>query len=104
MQERCKHQRFPLNLPTKIQLENTDGRQVLELVTRNVSASGALFQTEPSICEGTRVKLDLTLNNKRLIALTGKASLVRVKGQVSRSDLSGVAVCFAQDYEIVGKQ
>ena len=69
--------------------------------TVDVSASGALFRTDANVPVGTPVKIELFLPLDELKKLAGKKARIKVSGAVIRSDHSGVAVCFDENYEIL---
>ena len=101
-ENRRKHERFALALRARIEMVTSKGKQVMDLLTRDVSAGGAFLNTRESIPEGTQVKLELTASNERLRKLTGAHSLIKVQGKVVRSDPTGIAISFDRSYRILG--
>lgn len=100
MEERRKHERFPLQVPARVEVVTPEGRQVLDLQTSNVSAGGASFDTKEHIVVGTEVRINITLPSERLEELTGAQSLVKVLGKVVRSGPAGLAISFYENYEV----
>lgn len=99
--ERRKYKRFLLALPTRLEVITSERKQVFNLLTRNVSAGGAYFNTDTPILEGTQVRVGLTIATDKLKELTDSKTLIRVKGRVNRADPGGIAVCFDEDYRIL---
>ena len=100
--DRRTHERFPLALKVKIEVLTSGKRRMFNALSRDVSAGGAFLLTREFIPEGTPVKLDLSLPNKRLKEITGAQTLIKVQGSVVRSDPTGMAISFDTNYEIVG--
>ena len=100
MRERRKYERFELRLPARIEAFTTNGPQVLNLTTSIISAAGGFFRTEKSICEGTNVRLRLTIISERLTELTDTKGLIEVEGKVIRTSSTGIAICFNGEYQV----
>jgi hypothetical protein len=100
MIEKRKLERFELSVPARIQGE--ENRNILELATRDVCASGAFFHTDRSLPEGTKVRIDLLLPLERLKSfLEGyDHAHVSLTGKVSRIEPRGMAICFDNNYSI----
>lgn len=101
--ERRKLQRFTLEIPAKIEVIGA-GKQrgKIELLTDNICAGGAFFKTPRPLPEGTQVKIDMVLPLEHLKRLSEKYSraYIKVSGTVLRTDPSGMAVSFDEDYEL----
>ena len=95
MVERRKLERFDLMLPAKI--EGLDLRKGVHnnVLTRNISAGGAFLETTKYLPENSRIKVDL-------VVPTGV--LVKVTGAVLRSEPTGFAVCFDDEYKLIPLQ
>lgn len=106
MQERRARERFKLRLPSKIEVEPlASGEQVaiLKLETDNICSGGAFFQALNPLVKGTRVKIDIMLNLlDRRYPMSG-GSLVKVKGEVLRSEPTGMAVRFDRRHTILSQ-
>ena len=102
MKERRKFERFSLNLPARIETMISDKKQIFEFNARDISASGAFFDTTSPFSEGTRFKLNLTAQSERIKELTGAQSFIECEGVVIRSTPHGMAICFDKDCQILG--
>jgi len=102
MNDRRQFERFNLTVPARIETIVSNKKQVFELKTRDISASGAFIDTTSPFSEGTRFKLNLTIQSKRIKELTGAQSLIECEGSVVRSTPKGVAVRFNGDCNIIG--
>ena len=102
-EERRRLERFDLEAPTKIEVQIGAGRRdVLSLMTRDISSRGAYVNTRQPLEEGVSVKLELLLSVEmlqRFVGARGKAR-VRVKGKVVRVDENGMAIQFDRKYVI----
>jgi len=101
MQERRKYERFPLRLPGKIEVVISAKQEVLDVVTTDVSAGGALFHTVEPIPEGAGVKVSLVVGSERIKEMTGAQGLVKVEGTVVRSSPTAMAICFEEKHQIM---
>jgi hypothetical protein len=99
---RRTHERFPLVLKVKIEVVTSGERRMFNALSRDVSAGGTFLHTREFIPEGTEVRLDLALPNKRLKEITGAQTLIKVHGKVVRSDPTGMAISFDRNYKILG--
>ena len=105
MKEKRKLERFDLELPATIQfLTPGQEKSLLNLLTTNISSGGAYFHTPQPLPKGTPVKIDLILPLGRLKKLKddSKQAYIKVTGTVLRSESEGMAICFDQDYQLVG--
>jgi len=99
--ERRKMERFTLQLPAKLAMVAEDSEQaILELLTSDVCAGGAFFQTGQPLPPGTEVKIDLVLPLDELKKLEGKKALIKVKGAVVRTTRDGMAIAFNEHFDI----
>ena len=101
--ERRNYERFNLGLPATVEFLEPAKRNSLSVTTGNISAGGVFFPTANSIAEGTKVRLNLTVTSKHLEEQTGAQGLIRIRGRVVRSTSVGIAISFAQDYQITRK-
>lgn len=105
MKERRKLERFDLELLGRVEFINeTHKEEMLNLLTCNVCSGGAYFSTSQLLPEGTRVKIDLVLPLDKLTRLKDefRHAYIKVTGRVLRSESGGMAICFDEDYEIMG--
>lgn len=102
MDERRKHERFNLIIPTRLVLTNdAKEAEVVEINTCNISAGGVYFRMQQYIPEGTQVSLSFVLPLEKLVRVFGAKSFVQIKGKVIRVDMEGVAIGFNKNYEIM---
>lgn len=101
MKERRASERFQLELKGRLETLHTDQPVVMEVLTWDISARGALLSAPESLPEGTRFRLRLTVPSEKIKELTGAQSIIRVEGQVIRSTPTGMAVCFDGSYQIL---
>ena len=97
MKERRKHDRFTYHLPVRIKVLNSGNGKVLDLVTKDISASGAYFATLTSFPEGTRFKLDFTSPTDDLQGFRDIESLKKCTGRLVRSTNVGIAIQFDKE-------
>jgi hypothetical protein len=100
MEERREHERYVIELPAKIAVVTSEGENILEALTSNICARGALFDTEETIPVGTAVIVDLKVGNKSLRELAGANALITVTGRVARSDSTGTVITFDKNYQV----
>jgi hypothetical protein len=75
-------------------------KKVLDLNTRDVSASGTFIPTLTSFPEGTRFNLDFTIPTDCIKVLKGMKSLKSFKGNMVRSTDHGMAIQFDRECQI----
>lgn len=93
--EKRKMERFSLELPTCITVNNSNRKQeTFEFKISNVSADGAFIKTDEPLSVGTEVSISMILSLKRIKKIREKKSLINVSGSVIRRDEKGMAVCF----------
>ena len=95
MVERRKLERFDLRLPAKIEGLGLGKGVHNSALTRNISAGGAFLETTKHFPENSRIKVDLAVP-------TGV--LVKVSGAVLRSEPTGIAVLFDNEYQLTPLQ
>ena len=61
MDDRRKYERLSYPFPVRLETITTNGKQVLNLVTRDISAGGTFISTSTSFSEGTRYVQPLTV-------------------------------------------
>ena len=99
MDDRRKYERLSYPFPVRLQTITTNGKQVLNLATRDISAGGTFIPTTTSFPEGTRFILELTFPSndqadKYLKTLNG------CKGSLVRSTPHGVAIQFDRNCQM----
>jgi hypothetical protein len=99
--DRRKYERFDIGLPARMETVFSNKKQVFDLVTRDVSASGAFVSTNSPFPEGLRIKMTLTTHNERIAELTGSQSLIECEGSIVRTAPTGVAIHFKKHCQIL---
>ena len=105
MNNQRRIERFDLELPATIELLEADQEEtVYNLLTKNVCSGGAYFHTLEPLPEGTQVKIDLVLPLDKLKKLKDeyRQAYIKVTGKVLRSESEGMAICFDDDFQIIG--
>ncbi len=95
------YDRYDVELTSFLQLVGEEETTSVEIVTKDVSAGGAFFETDRPIANGTEVKVDLVMPVSKLTMMRASRAHIRVSGVVTRADKKGIAVCFDKDYQIV---
>jgi hypothetical protein len=103
MKEKRRLERFDLSVPARLEGLGR-GRQgdIIHLQTSDICSGGAFFQTEQSLPEGTKVRIEIVLplrGLKKFLAEYEHAQ-IQVTGTVVRNESRGMAVCFNKDYAI----
>ena len=99
MDDRRKYERLSYAFPVRLETISTNGKQVLNLATRDISAGGTFIPTTTSFPEGTRFILELTFpinhqTDKYVETLNG------CKGSLIRSTSQGIAIQFDKDCQM----
>ena len=103
MEEKRKLERFDLSIPARIEpMTPCQEQETLDLLTSDICSGGAFFHTSQPLSEGTQVKIDLVLPLDKLKKLKDDCShaYIKVTGTVLRSESTGMAICFDEDYQI----
>lgn len=97
--ERRQHQRFPLNLPLKLNIPGEEGAQPTEASMQDISSSGVYFYLPKSLDEQGKVEFYVRLPGKEStgpgVFLHCLGSIIRVDpnaGQTENAEMVGVAV------------
>lgn len=99
--EKRTMERFPLEVPSKITILNdSEEGETFELMTSNVCAGGAFFNTARSLPIGTEVKVDMIPPFDALIKSEGKKVHIKIFGEVIRNNSTGMAISFEKNYKI----
>ena len=75
--------------------------QVLDLMTRDISADGAFLNTDKPLPEGTKVKLEVSFSIKKSKTFQHIKSLIKFSGLVARTEAEGMAICFRRRYTVI---
>jgi PilZ domain len=101
MEERRSSRRFNLLLTSVVSAYDRDGYVHCELVTDNISAGGAYFCTPYPYAVGTHVSLQIMIRRNGNSSFPSHGACVNVRGEVVRTDASGIAVEFDDQYHMV---
>jgi hypothetical protein len=100
MKERRQYERFTIPLPVRLETIEIGRKKVLDLETRDISASGTFITTLTSFPEGTRFILDFTIPSDSIKELKDIKSLKGCKGSMVRSISHGMAIQFDRECQI----
>ena len=98
--DKRKFERFDIELPARMETNSSNRKQAFDLVTKNISASGAFVSANSPFSDGLRIKMSLATKNQRLAELTGSQSLFECEGSVVRTTPTGIGICFNKDFQI----
>jgi hypothetical protein len=95
-------ERFEMQIPATVFVEDGNLERVLTLETENISSRGALLHTDEPVPEGAKVEMELYLPLARLLAVLSPSETIKltVKGTVVRTQRAAVAVEFDRNYQI----
>ena len=105
MTEKRRLERFDLHIPATVETLNPDYQEkITNLLTTNICSGGAYFHIIQPLPQGTQVKIDLVLplDKLRKLKKEHRKVYIRVTGKVLRSESEGMAICFDEDYHIMG--
>jgi len=100
IKERRQYERFTFLLPVRIEAITSSRKEVLDLETRDISASGTFITTLTSFPEGKQFILDFTIPNDNIKGFKDVKSLKGYKGSMVRSTPHGMAIHFDRDCQI----
>ncbi len=100
MKQRRQYERFTLPLPVRIEAITSGRKKVLDLETRDISASGTFITILTSFPEGTRFILDFTIPSDSIKGLKDVKSLRGCTGSIVRSAPHGMAIHFDRECQI----
>jgi hypothetical protein len=100
MKERRQHERFIFRLPVRLESMIADRKEVFDLVTRDISASGTFVTTLTSFPEGTRFNLDFTIPRNTVEKLNGVGRMSGYTGSMVRSAPHGMVIQFDIESQI----
>lgn len=72
---------------------------MLSLPTQNISSGGAYFSVVDPLPDDTPVRITIVLGMEKPKDLSDRYAYVRVRGTVLRSEPSGMAIRFDEDYQ-----
>ena len=100
MEDRRKYERLSFPFPVRLETVPANGTNVVNLVTKDISASGAFIPTRMSFPEGTGFILDFTFPSSKTQPLKTVKNLNGCKGILVRSTPQGIAIQFDSDCQM----
>jgi hypothetical protein len=96
MKEKRIHRRFEANLPARIEALTVGKIRVLNVETKDISASGAFIYTKeyPFFPDGTRFIMNLIIPENSIDELAYLKSFVECEGFMERYNSEGMAIYF----------
>lgn len=94
MKERRQFERFTFPLPVRVKSMTTGSKKVLDLVTKDISASGTFINTLTSFPKGTRFILDFTIPSDSIKEFKYVKRLKDLTGTMVRFTSKGMAIHF----------
>lgn len=78
------------------------GEKIPNLMTSDICLGGAFFHITQPLPEGSQVKIDLILplDNPKKYKDGWQQAHIKVTGTVLRSESTGMAICFNENYQI----
>jgi len=104
MEDRRALERFKLRLPARIEVVSgvpEVEKETINIETDNICSGGTFFHTLSPLPEGTQVKIDILLNLQRLRVPKNNRPHIMVRGNVLRSEATGMAIRFDKEYRII---
>jgi hypothetical protein len=101
MKEKRQFERFTLPLPVRLETMTTARKKVLDLETRDISASGTFIDTLTSFPKGTGFIMDFTIPSDNIKEFKYVKSLRGLTGTIVRSTSKGVAIHFDRECYIM---
>jgi hypothetical protein len=100
MKERRQYNRVTVPIPVRMETITLDKKRVLDLDTRDISASGTFIPTLTSFPEGERFILDFTIPTDSINKLKDVKNLKGFTGSMVRSTSYGLAIQFDKECQI----
>ena len=100
MDDRRQYERLSFPFPVRLETMTSNGKQVLDLTTKDISASGTFIPTLTSFPEGTRFILTLTFPGNEIKKLKTVKCLNGCKGRLVRSTPHGIAIQFDRECQM----
>ncbi len=103
MKEHRQHKRFAAKLPVKLEAITSNRIRVLDVETKDISATGAFIYTKEAsfLPEDARFILNLTIPTKSIIKLKNMKGLEERVGSMIRSTSQGIAIRFDRKCQIM---
>jgi len=101
MKERRQFERFTFPLPIRLEAITLDKNKILDLETRDISASGTFINTLTSFPKGTGFIMDFTIPSDNIKEFKYVKSLRSLTGTMVRSTSKGMAIHFDRECYIM---
>ncbi len=100
MPERRQYERLSFPFPIRLETMFTNGKKVLDLVTRDISASGTFIPTLKSFPEGTKFIMSFTFPSNEIQKPKTVKRLNGCIGSLVRSTPNGIAIQFDRECQM----
>jgi len=100
MKEKRQYNRVTIPIPVRLETITLSKKEVLDLETKNISASGTFIPTLTSFPEGTQFILDFTILTDIIKIYNDVKMLKWYTGSMVRSTSYGVAIQFDRECQI----
>jgi hypothetical protein len=100
MKERRQYERLTIPIPVRLETITLSKKEVLDLETRNISASGTFIPTLTSFPERTQFILDFTILTDIIKIYNNVSMLKSCTGSMVRSTPHGLAIQFDKECQI----
>ena len=100
MPERRQYERLSYPFPVRLETMFTYEKKVLDLVTKDISASGTFIPTSTSIPVGTRFVMSFTFPSNQTPKLKTLKRLNGCIGSLVRSTPHGIAIQFDRECQM----
>jgi hypothetical protein len=99
--ERRKYERFEIGLPARIETVFANKKRMFDVVTKDISATGAFVSTNSTLVEGMPVKMSMATQSEKIAEITGSQSLIECEGRIVRTTPTGSAICFNEECKVI---
>lgn len=100
MPERRQYARLSYPFPVRLETMFTYEKKILDLVTKDISASGTFISTSTSFPEGTRFVMSFTFPSNDTQKLKTVKRLNGCIGSLARSTPEGIAIEFDRECQM----
>jgi PilZ domain len=100
MPERRQYERLSYSFPVRLETMFAYDKKVLDLVTRDISASGTFIPTSLFFLEGTRFVMSFTFPSSKITKFQTLKTLNGCIGRLVRSTHHGIAIEFERECQM----
>ena len=101
MVERRSNTRYELQVTSKISYVSDGSSIGQDVVSKDVSSTGAFFMTETPPPAGTNIRIEIVLPISRIKPNCPSDSRMHCEGKIVRREIDGIAVQFTTPCEII---